>query len=82
MIFGAVIDPNMDGEMVITVVATGFGHTEPRLRLVDKQAREAVQGEELRSPQWRRNEENGSRWSRNDRGSSLEVPAFLRKGMD
>jgi cell division protein FtsZ len=84
VIFGAVIDPNMDGEMVLTVVATGFGHTEPRLRLVDKQSREAAaaQGEEFRSPNWRRTEENGSRWSRNDRGSSLEVPAFLRKGMD
>src|SRR5437762_11602105 len=28
VIFGAVIDPNMDGEMQITVIATGFGHAE------------------------------------------------------
>jgi cell division protein FtsZ len=87
VIFGAVIDPNMDGEMVITVVATGFGHTEPRLRLIDKHAREAAsasvaEGEEYRSPQWRKTEENGSRWARSERGQSLEVPAFLRKGMD
>jgi cell division protein FtsZ len=81
VIFGAVIDPNMDGEMVITVVATGFGHIEPRLRLIDK-SREPAETEEYRSPQWRRTEENGSRWTRSDRGSSLEVPAFLRKGMD
>src|SRR5512134_617988 len=36
VIFGSVIDPNMDGEMQITVVATGFGRTEPRLRNQDK----------------------------------------------
>src|SRR2546425_387952 len=30
VIFGAVIDPNMDGEIMITVIATGFGQTEPR----------------------------------------------------
>jgi hypothetical protein len=50
---------------------------------VDKQPREAAaQDENYRSPQWRKSEENGSRWQRTDRASSLEVPAFLRKGMD
>jgi len=85
VIFGAVIDPNMDGEMIITVVATGFGHTEPRLRLLEKPraAEPAANGEELRNPQWRRGEEtHASRWTRGERGSSLEVPAFLRKQMD
>src|SRR5437899_6423849 len=36
VIFGAVIDPNLDGEIIITVVATGFGAAEPRLRLIDR----------------------------------------------
>jgi len=36
VIFGSVIDPNLDGEIIITVVATGFGHREPRLQVVDR----------------------------------------------
>jgi len=83
VIFGAVIDPNMDGEIVITVVATGFGSFEPRLKLVDKGRGEAAgDGEEYRRPQtWRRGEERraGARTTRED---SLEVPTFLRKQMD
>jgi cell division protein FtsZ len=83
VIFGAVIDPNLDGEMVITVIATGFGHVEGRLRVVEKGLGEME--EEFRHPQpWRR-EENGhrSRWAKQPaRGESLEVPAFLRKQMD
>src|SRR6185295_18814535 len=40
VIFGAVIDPNMDGEIQITVVATGFGRKDsPALSLVTKVAR-------------------------------------------
>jgi cell division protein FtsZ len=87
VIFGAVIDPNMDGEIMITVVATGFGHVEPRLRLIDK-ARAAADGEEdgeLKHPQpWKRGDDTrASRWSRSGtRGESLEVPTFLRRQMD
>jgi len=33
VIFGAVIDPTLDGEIVITVIATGFGPTDHRNRL-------------------------------------------------
>jgi cell division protein FtsZ len=87
VIFGAVIDPNMDGEMMITVIATGFGHVEPRLRLVDKQrgASEPEAAGDLRHPQpWRRGDEgHPSRWSRTGaRGDSLEVPTFLRRQLD
>ncbi len=86
VIFGAVIDPNMDGEVMITVVATGFGHVEPRLKLIDK-ARVAQEGEaagDYRHPQpWRRDEGRGGRWNRpGTRGESLEVPTFLRRQMD
>src|SRR5262245_48615211 len=57
VIFGAVIDPNLDGEIQITVVATGFGRKEPRLSIVDKRAGGAHEGDdaELRVPAWRRN---------------------------
>jgi cell division protein FtsZ len=84
VIFGAVIDPNMDGEMMITVIATGFGQTEPRLKLVER-GHAAADGANLRHPQpWRRGEEErAGRWSRGGvRGESLEVPTFLRKQMD
>jgi cell division protein FtsZ len=86
VIFGAVIDPNMDGEMQITVVATGFGQTEPRLRLVDKTRVAAGQNgddAELHHPQWQREDPRPNRWGRGPtRSDSLEVPAFLRKQMD
>src|SRR5436190_14083280 len=50
VIFGAVIDPNMDGELLITVIATGFGQAETRLRVVQQQAVRAAE-ENLVHPQ-------------------------------
>jgi cell division protein FtsZ len=91
VIFGSVIDPNLDGELVITVIATGFGHAETRLKLIDKAGRPAAEGEEdYRHPQpWKKDESNGGQrrgaWGRNSapqRTESLEVPTFLRKQMD
>jgi cell division protein FtsZ len=89
VIFGAVIDPNMDGELMITVIATGFGHIEPRLRLIDRSQRPAAEppadadaGDEYRHPQqpWKR-EEAKRTWTRS-REESMEVPAFLRRQAD
>ena len=81
VIFGAVIDPNMDGELMITVIATGFGQTEPRLKLVDRA--QASPEADLRHPQPWRQEERGGRWNRGGgRSESLEVPTFLRRQMD
>ena len=86
VIFGSVIDPNMDGEMMITVIATGFGHVEARLKLVDRTRAGAGEGEDYRHPQALPKTDNGRpRWSREreaSRGSSLEVPTFLRRQMD
>jgi cell division protein FtsZ len=89
VIFGSVIDPNLDGELVITVIATGFGHAEPRLKLMEKGVRTDGTEEEYRHPQpWKQREEtNGGRrgWGNRQapqRGESLEVPTFLRKQMD
>jgi cell division protein FtsZ len=92
VIFGSVIDPNLDGELVITVIATGFGHAEPRLKVIDRGSRAAAPAEaeeDYRHPQpWKQREEgNGRRsWGRSvpreSRGESLEVPTFLRKQMD
>ena len=85
VIFGAVIDANLDGEIQITVVATGFGRKEPKLSLVERRsAAAAVDGEasDLRIPAWKR--EAGHRSSRLDgqRSDSLDVPTFLRRQMD
>src|SRR5512134_3665756 len=79
VIFGSVIDPNLDGELVITVIATGFGHAEPRLKLVDKGRSVAAEEDDYRHPQpWKREESgNGRRaaWGKGSgRSDSLEVP--------
>ena len=80
VIFGSVIDANMDGELLITVIATGFGHAEPRLKLVAQAARE---GEEYRRPQQTWDREERRSWGKGSpRGESLDVPTFLRKQMD
>jgi cell division protein FtsZ len=82
VIFGSVIDPNMDGDLMITVIATGFGRTEARA----KPAERGADSEDLRKPQWRPEREphqpnRAERWQKNGRGSeSMEVPAFLRRG--
>lgn len=86
IIFGAVIDPALDGEVVVTVVATGFGVTTLHLRVVERASRQAaVNGDDrgrLESPAWRRREAR-PQWGRTDsRGDSLEVPTFLRRQID
>jgi cell division protein FtsZ len=83
VIFGAVIDPNLDGELMITVVATGFGHASSRPR-AERGHGLAAEG---RAPGGSWGEEAGvgtrERWGRGGRnGDSLEVPTFLRKQMD
>jgi len=82
VIFGAVIDPNMDGEMVITVVATGFGQRDVKLRLVDQRRAEPDDG--YVRPHVAREETHARKpWSRAaGQDGSLEVPTFLRKQMD
>jgi len=86
IIFGAVIDPALDGEIVVTVVATGFGVAGPKLRVVDRPARQRVANADdeasYSEPAWKRRESRGQ-WGRTSpQGASLEVPTFLRKQMD
>ncbi len=93
VIFGAVIDPNMDGEIQITVVATGFGRRDARLTLVETKLARASAGhvagetatddENRQKPAWMRHRDfRPSRSLDGGRGESREVPAFLRKQMD
>jgi len=78
VIFGSVIDPNMDGELMITVIATGFGRPEERTRVVER-IPSAV--EDARRASWRQEKETvRERVHRNGgRTESLEVPTFLRR---
>ena len=92
VIFGAVIDPSLDGEIVVTVVATGFGQNMAHnIRVIDKAARKPAAGgvagteedyDRYRQPAWAR-KETRTQWGRTDAsGASLDVPTFLRKQMD
>jgi cell division protein FtsZ len=96
VIFGAVIDPSLDGDLLITVVATGFGAHGQNLRLVERRHRAqpaaaapsvaAAVGDDdvsgMSAPAWQRREPR-SGWSRSGtRADSLEVPTFLRRQMD
>ncbi len=95
VIFGAVIDPSLDGDLLITVVATGFGPHGASLRLVERVQRSApaaaaggaaaAAGDDLAglsAPAWQRRE-GRPQWGRTgSRGDSLEVPTFLRRQMD
>jgi cell division protein FtsZ len=83
VIFGAVIDPNLDGEIQITVVATGFGRKSAPLQLVDKRPGRPSELDDVdrQQPAWSR---KGIRpeGSEKPRGESLDVPTFLRRQMD
>ena len=96
VIFGAVIDPSLDGDLLITVVATGFGAHGSSMRLIERAQRSApaamaasiaaaAAGGDLggmSTPAWQRRE-GRPQWGRTgSRGDSLEVPTFLRRQMD
>jgi cell division protein FtsZ len=86
VIFGAVIDPNLDGEMLVTVIATGFGGgTKPVERTFESRlTREvpelgeefALAAESLKRPaMWR----SPRRVTGGGGHEHLDVPAFLRR---
>jgi len=91
VIFGAVIDPQLDGEMVVTVIATGFGGAAARPdRLRERAARPAAAEPDLAeltedftlSPETLK---RPALWRAARRvplpvgHDALDVPAFLRK---
>jgi cell division protein FtsZ len=96
VIFGAVIDPRLDSDVRVTVIATGFGKKQPaksepveKEKDRDKRQIEIVDydKEGLRRPAFLRKEESTvvshtRRWGRAFSKDSLEVPAFLRKQME
>jgi cell division protein FtsZ len=84
IIFGAVLDENMDEEVKITVIATGFDEALRRPELVSvQQAVEEPVIEEPKKPSYisRKTDEErfSGRDSEDDQQDELEIPAFIRK---
>jgi len=85
VIFGAVIDPTLDGEMVVTVIATGFGGAVRKEARVQAKRESGEIGDlaedyslspDLKRPAlWR----HGQRRLSVPAGADLDVPAFLRR---
>ncbi len=93
MIFGAVHDPNLDGRLRVTVIATGFGEQvedgpTPRLKVVP------VDSEPIVRPRLvsviggaaqtisRSLPEIGSAFTGRSQVEDLEIPTFIRRQMD
>jgi len=82
----------MDGEIQITVIATGFGRREPRLGLIESKLRAvtpeepAADGSDRQVPAWKRRPVEArpaaARFTETSRADSMEVPTFLRRQMD
>jgi cell division protein FtsZ len=90
VIFGAVIDPRIEAEIRVTVIATGFGKRQvSKPETVEKRQIELPDYDEegLKRPAFLRKEDSTvvshtRRWGRAFSRDSLEIPAFLRKQMD
>jgi len=91
VVVGTVIDPEMSGELRVTVVATGLGReheaaalTEQSVKLVvDKTNTGDVDYGQLDKPTVIRNKVAGDRFTETEGGMDyLDIPAFLRRQAD
>ena len=90
VIFGAVIDPRLESEIRVTVIATGFGKRQAsKPEATERKQKELpdYDQEGLKRPAFLRKEDSTvvshtRRWGRAFSKDSLEIPAFLRKQMD
>ena len=89
MIFGAVVDENMDDQVRITVIATGFEHSIPSIRqMTQRMDRTLPRGnpvrEQSRSSADRRTatESQPAQPRPTFRVDDLDIPTFLRKRPD
>ncbi|MCK4864983.1 MAG: cell division protein FtsZ [Gammaproteobacteria bacterium] len=91
VVVGTVIDPDMTGELRVTVVATGLGReheaasmTEKSVKLVvDKTSTGDVDYGQLDKPTVIRNKVAGDRFTETEGGMDyLDIPAFLRRQAD
>jgi cell division protein FtsZ len=89
VVVGTVIDPELSGEMRVTIVATGLGQT-PGLRQEESTRVKLVQNtlsgmdyKELERPTYVRNQNpKGGANILNDDPEYLDIPAFLRRQAD
>ena len=93
MIFGAVHDPNLDGKLRVTVIATGFGEQvedepAPTLKVVPVDPEPIVRPRLVSviggspSPVSRTLPEIGSAFTGRSQVEDLEIPTFIRRQMD
>jgi len=92
VIFGAVVDPEMESRLRVTVIATGFGkRASSGMRLVERKPLEYVgfldaESDEPAFVRRQQSPENESppvkKWVSTHDRDNLEVPTFLRKQMD
>lgn len=89
VVVGTVIDPDMTGELRVTVVATGLGREtagvgeQPVKLVVDKTPSGEVDYAKLDKPAVIRNKVGGDRFSETEGGMDyLDIPAFLRRQAD
>ncbi len=86
VVVGTVIDPEMSGEMRVTIVATGLGQSArediSRMKLV-KDNQGSVDYKELERPTVMRNKNGGSNPDPAEQDPDyLDIPAFLRRQAD
>ena len=93
MIFGAVHDPNLDGKLRVTVIATGFGESvedepAPTLKVVPVDTEPVVRPRLVsviggsRTPIATALPEIGSAFTGRSHVEDLEIPTFIRRQMD
>jgi cell division protein FtsZ len=96
LFFGAVIDPECEGQVLVTVIATGIGESHTREAAPEKPRVDTTEtaalmphlaAVDLERPTFRRGEtppvsEPTKRAIRSFIGDDLETPTFLRKQMD
>ncbi len=93
MIFGAVHDPNLDGKLRVTVIATGFGEQvedelAPTLKVVPVDREPIVRPRLVSviggspSPVSRTLPEIGCAFTGRSQVEDLEIPTFIRRQMD
>ena len=87
VVVGTVIDPEMSGEMRVTIVATGLGEEASqeisKMKLVQSAAAGAVDYKDLERPTIMRNQDaNGPSNPLESDPDYLDIPAFLRRQAD
>jgi len=89
VVVGTVIDPEMSGELRVTVVATGLGRETSRTAekpvqlVIDKTPDGEVDYQQLDKPAVIRNKVASDRFSQSESGMDyLDIPAFLRRQAD